>query len=83
MKKKTYAVFGLGRYGKAVAKELVNNGMEVIAVDGDQNTVNDAAAYLPICKCGDVTDPEVITRLGIESEQISSYSTISMMPSSL
>lgn len=65
MKKKTYAVFGLGRYGKAVAKELVNNGMEVIAVDGDQNTVNDAAAYLPICKCGDVTDPEVITRLGI------------------
>ena len=31
--KKTYAVFGLGRYGRAVAKELVENGMEVIAVD--------------------------------------------------
>ena len=65
MKKRTYAVFGLGRYGKAVAKELVNNGMDVIAVDGDQNAVNDAAVYLPICKCGDVTDPEVIARLGI------------------
>ena len=23
---KTYAVFGLGRYGLSVAKELVNNG---------------------------------------------------------
>ena len=34
--KKTYAVFGLGRYGMAVARELVDNGMEVIAVDGDQ-----------------------------------------------
>ena len=62
---KTYAVFGLGRYGTAVAKELVENGMEVIAVDFRQKIVNDAAAYLPVCKCADVTDAEVISRLGI------------------
>ncbi len=65
--KKTYAVFGLGRYGTAVARELVENGMEVIAVDTEQKLVNDAAAYLPVCKCADVTDPEVISRLGIGS----------------
>jgi len=65
--KKTYAVFGLGRYGTAVARELVENGMEVIAVDTEQRIVNDAAAYLPVCKCADVTDVEVISRLGIES----------------
>jgi trk system potassium uptake protein TrkA len=64
-KNKTYAVFGLGRYGTAVACELVENGKEVIAVDINQKIVNDAAAYLPICKCADVTDPEVIERLGI------------------
>ena len=64
-KNKTYAVFGLGRYGRAVAKELVDNGMEVIAVDDNQNIVNEVAAYLPICKCADVTDAEVINRLGI------------------
>ena len=63
--KKTYAVFGLGRYGTAVAKELVENGMEVIAVDTEERIVNDAAAYLPVCKCADVTDVEVISRLGI------------------
>ena len=63
--KKTYAVFGLGRYGTAVARELVENGMEVIAVDTEQKIVNDAAAYLPVCKCADVTDAEVISRLGI------------------
>lgn len=63
--KKTYAVFGLGRYGTAVARELVENGMEVIAVDNDEKIVNDAAAYLPVCKCADVTDAEVISRLGI------------------
>jgi trk system potassium uptake protein TrkA len=64
-KKKTYAVFGLGRYGIAVARELVDNGKEVIAVDNDQRIVNDAAAYLPVCKCADVSDAEVISRLGI------------------
>ena len=65
--KKTYAIFGLGRYGTAVARELVENGMEVIAVDTEQRIVNDAAAYLPVCKCADVTDAEVISRLGIGS----------------
>ena len=65
--KKTYAVFGLGRYGRAVARELVENGMEVIAVDAEQKIVNDAAAYLPVCKCADVTDSEVISRLGISN----------------
>ncbi len=63
--KKTFAVFGLGRYGIAVARELVDNGVEVIAVDAEQKIVNDASAYLPICKCADVTDAEVISRLGI------------------
>ena len=48
--RKTYAVFGLGRYGTAVARELVENGTEVIAIDTDQKIINDAAAYLPVCK---------------------------------
>ena len=64
-KKKTYAVFGLGRYGAAVAKELVENGQEVIAVDISQKIVDDTASCLPVCKCADVTDAEVIDRLDI------------------
>lgn len=61
----TYAVFGLGRYGLAVAKELVSSGAEVLAVDLDENIVNLAAADIPVCKCADVTDAEVLSRLGI------------------
>ncbi len=64
-KNKAYAVFGLGRYGMAVARELVDNGAEVIAIDENQDIVNDAAAYLPMCKRADVTDADVISRLGI------------------
>lgn len=66
-KRKTYAVFGLGRYGTAVAKELVDNGMEVIAIDSNQKIVDDAAMFLPVCRCGDVTDVDVITKLGIRN----------------
>ena len=58
--KKTYSVFGLGRYGIAVAKELVDNGYEVIAIDSDQKKVNEVSAFLPVCKCADITEPEVI-----------------------
>ena len=65
MKNRSYAVFGLGRYGRAVAKELVDNGNEVIAVDHNQDLVNEAAADIPLCKCADVTDADVIARLGI------------------
>lgn len=62
---KTYAVFGLGRYGRAVAKELAQNGAEVIAVDQDEAVVNAAAGELPICKCADITDLEVLMQLGV------------------
>lgn len=63
--KQTYAVFGLGRYGMAVAKELVQNGVEVLAVDSSEEIVNNASSVLPYCKCADITDPEVIKQLGI------------------
>ena len=68
--KKTYAVFGLGRYGIAVARELVDNGVEVIAVDADERIVNAAADELPICKCADITDPDVIRQLGISNVDV-------------
>ncbi|MBE7065231.1 MAG: TrkA family potassium uptake protein [Ruminococcaceae bacterium] len=65
--KKTYAVFGLGRYGKAVVKELVESGAEVIAVDDNEENVDEIINIVPVCKCADVTDPEVIKQLGIEN----------------
>lgn len=64
---KTYAVFGLGRFGRAVAIALVENGAEVIAVDLDESVVNDLADEIPICKCADITDPDVIKQLGISN----------------
>ena len=63
--KKSYAVIGLGRYGKAVAKELLQNGAEVLAIDMDPDVVNSATRVIPYCKCADVTKPDTVRQLGI------------------
>lgn len=68
--RKNYAVLGLGRYGRVVAEELINNGADVLAVDIDQNNVNSAIETIPVCKCADVTEPEVIKRLGISNVDV-------------
>ena len=68
--RKNYAVLGLGRYGRAVAEELINNGADVLAVDIDQDNVNSAIETIPVCKCADVTEPEVIKRLGISNVDV-------------
>lgn len=65
--RKSYAVFGLGRYGRAVALELVSGGAEVLAVDRDEAAVNSLAGEIPLCKCADVTDPDVLRQLDIGS----------------
>ncbi|MDD6479036.1 MAG: TrkA family potassium uptake protein [Oscillospiraceae bacterium] len=64
---KSYAVFGLGRYGTAVAEELLKNGAEVIAVDINEAVVENVSFTIPVCKCADVTDADVIENLGISN----------------
>lgn len=65
--RRSYAVFGLGRYGLAVARELVESGAEVVAIDSNESIVNVAKTFIPICKCADVADGEVIRQLGISN----------------
>ncbi len=63
--KKSYAVFGLGRYGTTIVQELLKNGAEVLAVDVEEEIVEQAKNSIPVCKCADVTNIEVLTQLGI------------------
>ena len=68
--KQSFAVFGLGRYGTALAKELVESGADVLAVDSDKDIVNSVVQDIPLSKCADVTDPEVIKQLGIANVDV-------------
>lgn len=79
----TYAVFGLGRYGRAIAKELSDSGAEVLAVDTDEEIVNEASADIPLCKCADFTEPEVIKQLGISNIDVVIIATASNLEASV
>ena len=65
--KKSYAIFGLGRYGLAVARELVAGGAEVLAIDRSESIVNSLTSEIPLCKCADVTDGDALRQLDIGS----------------
>ena len=79
----SYAVLGLGRYGMAVARELAENGAEVLAVDKDEELVNSASAFIPYCKCADVTDAEALRQLDIASFDVAILSMASSLEASV
>ena len=81
--KQSFAVFGLGRYGIALAKELVSSGAEVLAVDHDEDVVNSVVMEIPLSKCADVTDPEVIKQLGISNIDVVIISMASKLEASV
>lgn len=67
---KSYAVFGLGRYGRAVVRELLNNGASVLAIDKNRKIVDELVGEIPLCKCADITEPGVIKQLGISNVDV-------------
>ena len=65
--KKQYAVIGLGRFGTALTRELHAEGAEVLAVDSDQDKVNDIEPYCTQAICADATDEAVLEKIGIRN----------------
>ena len=64
-------VIGLGRFGSAVAEELMDNGVEVQGIDSDAKVVNDHAHLLTECAQADSTDVEALKQLGVpEMERV-------------
>src|SRR5690606_40483643 len=63
------AVLGLGRFGTAVALELVQLGHEVLGIDSDIGTVQALSNELSHVVQADVTDEEALARLGISRSE--------------
>ncbi len=63
---KNFAVFGLGRFGTAVARELCDLGNQVLAVDADKDRVQSIADQVTYAVAGDAKDPDVLRSLGVK-----------------
>ena len=64
MAEREVLVVGLGRFGSALAKELVDLGHEVLGVDGSAKIVQQNSDVLTHVVQADTTDPEVLRQLG-------------------
>lgn len=67
MVKKEFLVIGLGKFGTSVAKCLVKMGCQVIAVDRNEEKVQDIADDVTYAVALDVTDAEALENLGISN----------------
>lgn len=64
---KNILLIGLGHFGKHIAMELNQLGHEVMAIDNDEEKVNDVLQYVTSAQIGDSTDPDFLNSLGIRN----------------
>ncbi|MEK3887128.1 potassium channel family protein [Bacillus sp. FSL K6-3431] len=65
--KKQFAVIGLGRFGGSICRELIEHGMEVLAMDKDEDRVNEFASIATQAVIADTTDESVLKSLGVRN----------------
>ncbi|MGY4689657.1 potassium channel family protein [Salibacterium sp. K-3] len=65
--KKQFAVIGLGRFGGSICKSLVEEGSEVLAIDQDEDKVNEFSSLATQAVIADTTDEKALRGLGIRN----------------
>lgn len=65
---KRVVVVGLGIFGFNIAKELFQNGFEVIAIDKNKDTINHIRDYSTKAILADATDKELLEMIGIQKD---------------
>lgn len=65
--KKEFVVVGLGRFGGSIVRSLTDQGMEVMAIDQDEDKVNEFSSIASHAVVADSTDESVLKSLGIRN----------------
>jgi trk system potassium uptake protein len=65
--KKEFVVIGLGRFGGSIVRSLAEQGMEVMAIDQDEDKVNEFSSIASHAVVADSTDESVLKSLGIRN----------------
>jgi len=65
LRKKQFAVIGIGRFGESLINELTRLGHEVLAIDTDESRVDDIASVATQAVQADAMDEKVLKALDI------------------
>jgi len=67
VKNKQFAVIGLGRFGESLVKELTHLGYEVLAIDVNEDRINEAIEIATHAVQADAMDENTLKALGIRN----------------
>jgi len=67
MKNKQFAVIGIGRFGQGLVEELTRLGYEVMAIDIDEEKINDTVEIATHAVQADSMDEDTLKALGIRN----------------
>lgn len=67
---KSILVIGIGRFGKHLCQDLVENGNDVMAVDENEENLEEILPIVTSAKIGDCTKEEVLRSFGVSNFDI-------------
>jgi len=67
MSEKTFAIIGMGRFGSSIAKNLYEMGYDVMAIDADEEKIQEHIQYVTYAVQADCTDEQAMKELGIRN----------------
>ena len=66
----SYAVLGLGRFGRTVAKALFEAGKDVMIVDKDEEIISECSSSATYAIVADLSDEREIKQIGLENADV-------------
>ncbi|MDY4692287.1 MAG: TrkA family potassium uptake protein [Blautia sp.] len=83
MKEKSYAVIGLGLFGMAVATTLAEANCDVLAIDDNEENVQDIAQKVTYAVKADVREPGILKTLGLQNVDVAVIAVAENMEASI
>ena len=68
--KKSVAILGLGKYGRSLSENLYKMGADVLAVDSDENLINEFANRCTTAVCANLANEDEVVALGLKNMDI-------------
>ena len=83
MKESSYAVIGLGQFGMTVALTLAEANCDVLAIDENDDNVQDIAEKVTYAVKADVREPGILQSLGVQNVDVAVIAVAENMEASI
>ena len=83
MKERSYAAIGLGQFGMTVALTLAEANGDVLAIDENDDNVQDIAEKVTYAVKADVREPGILQSLGVQNVDVAVIAVAENMEASI